>query len=153
MKKKINTPRTLSVKWQTACCDEVKVMRTKIQYAKDESYSIYMAKSRIREKPISFAFLMPEFTDPKEDIKIGFATNGTVNPSIRIDWPLDKSGDTVGFSMDAQIAREDGISFDLFTCFMNHNQIVLNFWAKDGNYYSRKLPLGNFKEAYLRLLA
>lgn len=111
-----------------------------------------MVKPDSREKPISFLFMLPDFADASKDIRIGFANKGKTDPRIRIEWSLDKIDNSVGFSMDSRLDSKGGLSVDLFYCFLSHDQILLNFWVKDGSYYIRRLPLGDFKETYLRLL-
>ena len=144
--------RTSPVHWQIGTCEGFKLMRTKIHYSDKERYEVYMVKPDSREKPISFMFMLPDFADASKDIRIGFANKGKTDPRIRIEWSLDKIDNSVGFRMDSRLDSKGGLSVDLFYCFLSHDQILLNFWVKDGSYYIRRLPLGDFKETYLRLL-
>ncbi|WP_300283628.1 hypothetical protein [uncultured Alistipes sp.] len=40
---------------------------------------------------------------------------------------MDKIDNSVGFSMDSRLDSKDGLSVDLFYCFLSHDQILLNF--------------------------
>ena len=75
-----------------------------------------MVKPDSREKPISFMFMLPDFADASKDIRIGFANKGKTDPRIRIE-----------FSMDSRLDSKNGLSVDLFYCFLSHDQILLNF--------------------------